>query len=80
MNVIYYLIIGALAGWIAGKIMKGRGFGVLGNLIVGIVGGLVGGLVFDLLQLQPEGVIGSLITAIVGAVVFLYLVSLIRSK
>lgn len=78
MNFIAFLIIGALAGWIAGNIMKGRGFGLLGNIVVGIVGAFLGGFLFGLLGLASFGFIGSLVTATVGAIVLIYVVSLIK--
>jgi len=78
MNFLMFLVIGALAGWLAGKIMKGRGFGLLGNIIVGIVGGFLGGLLFGLLGLTAGGLIGSLVTALIGAIVLLWLVGLIK--
>ena len=49
MGLIIFLVIGALAGWLAGTLMKGRGFGLLGNIFVGIVGAVIGGFMFDLL-------------------------------
>jgi uncharacterized membrane protein YeaQ/YmgE (transglycosylase-associated protein family) len=78
MNVIFWLIIGALAGWIAGNVMRGGGFGLLGNIVVGIVGALVGGWVFGLLGIAAGGTLGSLVTAVVGACVLLFLVSLVK--
>lgn len=78
MNFIVFLILGALAGWLAGNIMKGRGFGLLGNIVVGIVGSVLGGFLFRAVGLQAFGFIGSLITATVGAVVLLYLVNLLK--
>lgn len=78
MNFILFLIIGAVAGWLAGNIMKGRGFGVLGNIVVGIIGSFLGGMLFGALGLKAFGLIGSLITATVGAVVLLYLISLVK--
>jgi uncharacterized membrane protein YeaQ/YmgE (transglycosylase-associated protein family) len=80
MQIIGFLIIGALAGWIAGQIMKGGGFGLLGNIVVGIVGAVVGGFLFGLLGLSAGGLLGSLITAVVGAVVLLAVVGLIKKK
>jgi uncharacterized membrane protein YeaQ/YmgE (transglycosylase-associated protein family) len=59
--------------------MKGRGFGLLGNIVVGIVGSVIGGFVFGLLGLQAVGLIGSIITATAGAVLLLFLVSKLRS-
>jgi uncharacterized membrane protein YeaQ/YmgE (transglycosylase-associated protein family) len=73
-----FLGIGALAGWLAGTIMKGGGFGLLGNILIGIVGGVVGGFLFRLLAIAAGGLIGSIVTATVGAVVLLYLVGLVK--
>jgi uncharacterized membrane protein YeaQ/YmgE (transglycosylase-associated protein family) len=75
---ILFLIVGLLAGWLAGNIMKGRGFGLLGNLVVGVIGSFVGGLLFGLIGLGPTNIIGSLIAAVVGAVVLLYLVGRLK--
>ncbi len=78
MNVIFWLIIGAVAGWIAGNLMRGGGFGLVGNIVVGIVGALVGGWVFGLLGIAAGGTLGSLVTAVVGACVLLFIVSLVK--
>lgn len=80
MNFLWFLIIGALAGWLAGQIIKGRGFGFIGNLIVGIVGGILGGFIFGILNIEAVGLIGELVAALVGAIVFLWLVSFIKKK
>ena len=78
MSVIWYIIIGIVSGFIAGKIMRGGGFGLLINLLVGIIGGLLGGWVFGLLGIATGGILGSLITSVVGAVLLLCIVSLFR--
>jgi uncharacterized membrane protein YeaQ/YmgE (transglycosylase-associated protein family) len=78
MNIIFWLIIGAIAGWLAGQLMRGGGFGLIGNIIVGIVGAVVGGWFFSLLGLSADGTIGSLVTATVGAILLLFVVSLIK--
>ena len=77
-SLIIFLVIGAVAGWLAGLIMKGRGFGVLGNIVVGIIGAVVGGFLFGLLGLAAGGLIGAIVTATAGAVVLLFLISLIK--
>lgn len=77
-GLISFLIIGALAGWLAGNLMRGGGFGLLGNVLVGIVGAVVGGTVFGLLGITAGGFIGSLITATAGAALLIYVVGLIR--
>lgn len=80
MSIILFLIIGALAGWLAGKITKGKGFGFLGNLVVGIIGAVVGGFVFDILHISGYGLIGSLVAAVVGAVILLWAVGRVAKK
>ena len=77
-NLIIILVIGALAGWLAGNLMKGHGFGVIGNIVVGIVGAVLGGFLFSLVGLSAYGLIGSLITATVGAVALLYIIIIIK--
>lgn len=78
MKFILFLIIGILAGWLAGKIAKGKGFGLLGNLVIGVVGAYIGGFLFAFLGLVTLGLIGTLIMATVGALVLLWLVQLIK--
>jgi uncharacterized membrane protein YeaQ/YmgE (transglycosylase-associated protein family) len=77
-SLLIFLAIGALAGWLAGVLMKGGGFGLLVDIVLGIVGAVVGGLVFGLLGLSASGLVGSIITATVGAVVVLLVVRLIK--
>ena len=78
ISVIAFLIIGLLAGWIAGELMKGKGFGLVGNLIVGVVGAFIGGFLFQQLGIAAGGLIGSLITAVIGAIVLLFIVGLVK--
>ncbi len=73
MRLIYFLLIGLCAGWLAGKLTKGRGFGWLGNLIIGVVGAIVGGLLFGLVGFTATSLLAELIMATVGAVVLLAL-------
>lgn len=80
MSLIWWIIIGALAGWIAGKLMQGGGFGFIVNFFVGIIGAAIGGWIFGLLQISPDGKIGSLVTSVVGAVAFLWIISLFKKK
>lgn len=80
MQFILFLIIGALAGWLAGQIMKGRGFGVIGNILVGVVGAFIGGLLFRLLGFAAFGLVAQLIMATVGAVILLWIVGYLRKK
>jgi uncharacterized membrane protein YeaQ/YmgE (transglycosylase-associated protein family) len=77
-GLLIFLAIGAVAGWLAGTLMKGGGFGLLGNIVVGIIGAVVGGFVFGLLGITAGGLIGSIVTATAGAVLLLFLVGLIK--
>ena len=70
--------IGLVAGFIAGRIMKGRGFGLLGDLIVGLLGGLLGGWLAGLIGLAAYGIIGRIIIAILGACILLWVIRLFR--
>ena len=77
-SLVIFLAIGALAGWLAGLIMKGRGFGLIGNMLVGIVGAVLGGFVFSLLGVIAGGILGSIITATIGAIILLFFIGLIK--
>ena len=70
-----WLIVGAIAGFLAGKVMKGGGYGLLGDIIMGIVGAFVGGFVANLLGIGgPMGIIGSIVVAFIGACLFIAIV------
>jgi len=74
-----FLLVGAAAGWIAGNLMRGGGFGLIGNIVVGIIGAFLGSWLFGLLKISiGTGVLNSLITSVIGAVVLLFLVGLIK--
>jgi len=77
-SLLIFLAIGALAGWLAGNFMKGGGFGLVGNIVIGVIGSILGGYVFGLLGIKAGGLIGSIITATVGAVLLLYILRLIK--
>lgn len=78
-GIIAWLIIGAIAGWLAGKIVEGSGFGLVVNIIVGIVGALIGGWLAELLAISiGGGLIGSIILAVIGAVILLFVLRLIK--
>ena len=72
-----YIVVGMLAGFIAGKLMRGAGFGWIVNLLVGILGGVLGGWVFGLRGFQASSIFGSLVTSVIGACLFLGILSLI---
>lgn len=82
MEIIWFLIIGIVAGWMAGVLFKGSGFGVVVDLIVGVVGAIIGGYLFRLLKINlfQLGLIGDLITAVVGAIILLAIVKMIKKR
>jgi uncharacterized membrane protein YeaQ/YmgE (transglycosylase-associated protein family) len=78
-GIIAWLIIGAIAGWLAGILVKGGGFGLIVDIIVGIVGAFIGGWLAGVLHISlGGGWIGSIITAVIGAVILLFLIRLVR--
>ena len=76
MGFIWYIVIGIVAGFLAGKVMRGGGFGLIINLLLGILGGVLGGWVFALFGLAASGLLGSLITSTVASVHVLWIASL----
>ena len=79
MNIIMFLIIGIVAGWLAGVLVKGGGFGLIGDLVVGVIGALLGGFLFGKLGVSSGGgLLGSIIVATVGAIVLLVVIRLIK--
>jgi uncharacterized membrane protein YeaQ/YmgE (transglycosylase-associated protein family) len=80
MAILIMLFVGAVAGWLAGLIMKGSGFGLLGDIGVGIVGGFIGGFLFRLVGLQTESIVGAIISATTGAVVLLLVIRMFKKK
>jgi len=77
-GLIWWIIVGLIAGWLAGKVMKGGGYGVLMDIILGIAGGILGGWVFGLLGIHAGGIIGSIIVAFIGAVILVWITRLIK--
>ncbi len=78
-SVLVWLVLGALAGWLAGVIVKGYGFGLPGNIVVGILGAVIGGWLFGLTGLSTGGgFVGSLFGATAGAVILLFVIKLLR--
>ncbi|MCP4177750.1 MAG: GlsB/YeaQ/YmgE family stress response membrane protein [bacterium] len=80
MGLLLFIIIGGIAGWIAGLIMKGGGFGVIVNIVIGILGAFIGRFVFHIFGLYSMGILGSLITAIVGALILIFIVNVISKN
>ncbi len=79
MDLLWFLLVGLIAGWLGGTIMKGGGFGMAGDIVVGVIGSFVGGFVFRALGLSSGGgLVGSLVVATVGAIILIWLVRLIK--
>jgi uncharacterized membrane protein YeaQ/YmgE (transglycosylase-associated protein family) len=77
MNILLWLISGIIAGWLTGMVMKGGGFGVIGDLIVGLLGGLIGGFLASMVGLEPTSWIGQILVAVLGGVVLVAIVRMI---
>ena len=78
MSFLFFLAVGAVAGWLAGLIYRGGGFGLLWNIIIGIIGGVIGGWLFG--NFFGDGLLGGIITAVVGAIILLWIANMIRKK
>jgi uncharacterized membrane protein YeaQ/YmgE (transglycosylase-associated protein family) len=79
MEFVWFIIVGLIAGWLAGVIMKGGGFGVIGDIIVGIVGALLGGWLFSTMGVSTGGgLLGAIIVALIGAIILIFLLRLIK--
>ncbi len=77
-SLIILLIIGAVAGWLAGVIVKGYGFGLIGNIVIGIIGAYIGNALFPRLGLWGEDIVGMIVSATLGAIILLFVIGLIR--
>jgi len=80
MHLVTFLLVGLLAGWLSGEVMKGRGFGFFGDIGVGIVGAFIGAYIFDALGLEAYGFVANAIMAFLGAVTLLALIALVRGR
>lgn len=79
-NFLYFILIGAIAGWISGKLIKGESFGLLGNIVVGVVGAVLGGWIFEQLGIIKENILYSLAAAVIGSVAFLLVIGLLKRR
>jgi uncharacterized membrane protein YeaQ/YmgE (transglycosylase-associated protein family) len=77
-SVITWIIIGAIAGWLAGVLVKGYGYGLIGNIVIGILGAGIAGLLAPSLGVHTESMGGNIVAALLGALVLLFLVGLVR--
>jgi uncharacterized membrane protein YeaQ/YmgE (transglycosylase-associated protein family) len=79
-GLIWWIIVGLIAGWAAGKIMKGGGYGVVADIVLGIVGAVVGGWLMGMLGIHAGGTVGTILVAILGAVFLIWLTRLIKKE
>ena len=75
---IWWIVVGLIAGWLAGKVMKGGGYGVFVDILLGIGGAVLGGWVFGLIGIHAGGLIGEIIVAFIGAVILVWITRLIK--
>ncbi len=79
MSFIWFILVGLVAGWLAGQLVKGGGFGLVGDIVVGVVGALIGGFLFSTLGVSAGGgLLGSIVVATIGAVVLLFIIRMIK--
>ncbi len=77
---IYSIIVGAISGWLAGQLFKGKGFGFIMNVIIGIVGGVIGGWAFGLIGIQTYSLLGRIIVSVIGAGILFWLISFFNKR
>ena len=80
MGLLWFVVIGAVAGWLAGQFMRGHGFGLLGDIIVGVIGAFLGGYLWPSGLALGGGLLGRLIVAVIGAVLLLFVVRLFSGR
>ena len=79
MEFIWFIVVGLIAGWLAGVLVKGGGFGVVGDIVVGVIGALLGGWLFGAMGIWPGGgLLGSIIIATIGAIILIFIIRLIK--
>jgi uncharacterized membrane protein YeaQ/YmgE (transglycosylase-associated protein family) len=79
-GIIWWIVVGLIAGWAAGRIMKGGGYGMIADILLGIVGGVVGGKVVGFLGFGAGGMVWSILIAILGAVILIWITRLIKKE
>lgn len=78
VQILIWILSGIVAGWLTGLIVKGRGFGVIGDLVIGLLGGLLGGWLFGLVGVSPSNWLGQILVAVVGGIVLVAIVRALR--
>jgi uncharacterized membrane protein YeaQ/YmgE (transglycosylase-associated protein family) len=77
-SLLVLLLIGAIAGWLAGTLVKGYGFGLIGNIVIGVIGAFIGAWLMPQLGFGMAGIVGQIVSATIGAIVLLLLIGLVR--
>jgi len=80
MSLLWTILLGGIAGWLAGKVMRGDGYGIIVDIILGLVGGWLGGHVLGWLHIYAGGTIGYVVTAFIGAIILVWIVRLIKGR
>lgn len=75
---IWFILVGLIAGWLAGVLVKGDGFGIIGDIVVGILGAVIGGFLFGYAGIGVGGLLGSILVATIGAVILIFVLRLVR--
>ncbi len=78
MSIVWFLLTGLVVGWLAGVLIRGRGYGVVADIVIGVIGGVVGGLLFGVVGVFPRSTIGDILMSLIGAIVFLAIVKAIH--
>ena len=78
MNIVVFLIVGLVAGWLASALMRGRGLGLIGDIVIGVIGAFLGEFLLSLFNIFPEGIVGFIIQTFIGAVVLLIIIKALR--
>lgn len=79
MGILAFILVGLIAGWLAGTVMRGGGFGMVGDIVVGIIGAMLGGFLFNSAGVAPgSGMVGSIIVATIGAIVLILILRLVN--
>ena len=78
MEFVWFILVGLVAGWLAGVIMKGGGYGVVGDIVVGVIGALIGGWLFTRMGGTSVGLLGAIVVATIGAIILIFLLRLVK--
>jgi len=79
-GILLWIVVGVVAGWLAGLVMKGSGYGLIGDLILGLIGSLVGGFLFSIFGAGAGGLVGSILVAFIGACILIFVVRFFRGR